>query len=365
MRFVTLSETKHLFLTGGTVDITVHRKEVNGSLSSLHAATGGPWGGQMVTKEFVDFITEIVGNEVIDIFRMREIGDFFDLLRDFETKKRIILPEKDADLFIRIPSSLKEIYEERGEKSFKEAVQNSRYCQSITLMRDKLKVNKHLIIQMFKTSINATINHVSELLDEPGLRNVDRILLVGGYSECPLILKAFCDKFKQKRIINPHQVGLAVIKGAVQFGHNPAVISSRVLSYTYGTDISPEFEEGIYLEEMKFFDDEGTCRCKDVFSVFKRKGDSTELGEKVLHTFRPITKSQSSMSFPVNSSSDQDPSYKNDCKKLGSISLELPPYTGKERNVAVEFVFGLTELMVEITSETTGEKKRKYFNLPE
>lgn len=218
---------------------------------------------------------------------------------------------------------------------------------------------------MFKTSINATINHVSKLLDEPRLRNVDRILLVGGYSECPLILNAFRDKFRQKRIINPHQAGLAVIKGAVQFGHNPAVISSRVLSYTYGTDISPEFKEGIHLEEMKYFDDEGKCRCNNVFSVFKHKGDSIELGEKVFHTFFPTTKSQSSIGVPIYSSSDQDPSYINDCKNIGNIYLELPPYVGKKRNVAVELVFGLTELMVEITSETTGEKIRKYFNLPE
>ncbi|KAJ8297537.1 hypothetical protein KUTeg_024068 [Tegillarca granosa] len=188
------------------------------------------------------------------------------------------------------------MYEKKVEKSFEEAVQNSRYGQSIKLMRDKLKA------------------------------------------------------------------GLAVIKGAIQFGHNPAVVSSRVLSYTYGTNISVDFKEGIYQELMKFFDDEGTCRCKNVFSVFKRKGDSITLGEKVSNTCVSIRKSQSSIGVPVYSSSDQDPRFVNDCTKLGNISFELPPYTGKERIVAVEFVFGLTELMVQITSETTGEKIRKYFN---
>lgn len=320
-------------------------------------------GGQMVNKEFINFITDIVGNEVIEKFRMKEIGDYFELLRDFETKKRIISPEKDVNIFIRIPSSLKEIYEKKEEKSFEEAVQKSKYCQFIKLMRDKLNVNIHFIKQMFETSINATVNHVSDLLAEPKMKDVDRILLVGGYSESPLILKAFRDRFGEKRIINPHQAGLAVITGAVQFGHNPAVISSRVLSYTYGINMATTFKEGIDPEELKFTDDEGTCRCNNVFLIFKHKDDSIKKGEKETKNYQPLTKLQSFLKVKVYSSSNQDPKYTTDCTKLGEIIVDLPPYTGEDRGINVDFVFGMTEFMVETTEERTGRKKRKYFNL--
>ncbi|KAJ8297538.1 hypothetical protein KUTeg_024069 [Tegillarca granosa] len=87
----------------GTVDITVQRKEVDGSLSSLHAATGGPWGGQMVNKEFINFLTDIVGNEVMEIFLDERNWRLLRPLAGFETKKRIISHEKDISFFIRIP----------------------------------------------------------------------------------------------------------------------------------------------------------------------------------------------------------------------------------------------------------------------
>lgn len=352
-------------LGGGTVDITVHRKEVDGSLSSLHEATGGPWGGNMVNQEFINFFAEIVGEEIMKKFRLEEKGDYFDLLRDFETKKRTISPEKDGSLFIRIPASLKEIYENQIERKFEDAVQKSRYRDFIKLLRDKLKVNIGVIAQMFKTSIDATINHVTILLDEPKMRNVGRILLVGGYSECPLILKAFRDRFGEKRIINPYQAGLAVIKGAIYFGHKPDVICSRVLTYTYGTGKSPKFRDGIDPEELKFKDGKGNIRCRNVFLAIANTGDSIKLGEKVSKRYRVFEETETSISLRVFSSSDQDPKYTNSCTKLGVITVDLPPYTGRERDILVDFVFGLTEFMVETTDGKTGEKIRKYFNLSE
>ena len=38
-----------LYLPGGTVDITVHEVQTNGTLKELDKASGGAWGGTRVT----------------------------------------------------------------------------------------------------------------------------------------------------------------------------------------------------------------------------------------------------------------------------------------------------------------------------
>jgi molecular chaperone DnaK (HSP70) len=47
------------------------------------------------------------------------------------------------------------------------------------------------------------------------------ILMVGGFSECPLIQDAVQAAFPDKRIIIPEDAGMSVLKGAVLFGHRP------------------------------------------------------------------------------------------------------------------------------------------------
>lgn len=45
---------------GGTVDTTGHEVLKDGTLKELHAATGGPWGGQLVNVAFEKFIESMV-----------------------------------------------------------------------------------------------------------------------------------------------------------------------------------------------------------------------------------------------------------------------------------------------------------------
>jgi hypothetical protein len=52
---------------------------------------------------------------------------------------------------------------------------------------------------------------------------------------CPLY-------FPNKRIIIPEEAGLSVLKGAVLFGHTPDYIASRVMRFSYGTDVTTLFD---------------------------------------------------------------------------------------------------------------------------
>lgn len=61
------SELLYLF-SGGTVDITVHETQTDGTVRELYKANGGPWGGTNVDKAFIEFLEDIAGKDVIDAF---------------------------------------------------------------------------------------------------------------------------------------------------------------------------------------------------------------------------------------------------------------------------------------------------------
>ena len=50
------------FITGGTVDITVHEVVDRDKLKELYWASGGAWGGTRVDKAFERFLGKLFGN---------------------------------------------------------------------------------------------------------------------------------------------------------------------------------------------------------------------------------------------------------------------------------------------------------------
>jgi hypothetical protein len=72
--------------------------------------------------------------------------------------------------------------------------------------------------------------------------------------------------FPNKRIIIPEEAGLSVLKGAVLFGHKPDYIASRVMRFSYGTDISVLFDPENHEQHRKYTCD-GRDRCLGIFSA--------------------------------------------------------------------------------------------------
>ena len=69
--------------------------------------------------------------------------------------------------------------------------------------------------------------------------------------------------------IIPIETGLAMLKGAVMFGHYPSVIMSRVSRYTYGGEVINEFEPGLHPHEYKIYDTYvNKYKCKHIFEAF-------------------------------------------------------------------------------------------------
>jgi molecular chaperone DnaK (HSP70) len=96
-----------------------------------------------------------------------------------------------------------------------------------------LRFNADLIIKLFTPTIDSIITLMKNTLSNRSTNDLSTILMVGGFSECPLIQDAVQAAFPGKRIIIPEDVDMSVLKGAVLFGHRPDFILSRVMKSSY------------------------------------------------------------------------------------------------------------------------------------
>jgi hypothetical protein len=82
------------------------------------------------------------------------------------------------------------------------------------------------MIKLFTPTIDSIITLMKNTLSNRSTNGVSNILMVGGFSECPLIQEAVQKAFRGKRIIIPEDAGMSVLKGAILFGHRPDYIRS-------------------------------------------------------------------------------------------------------------------------------------------
>ncbi|XP_052788875.1 heat shock 70 kDa protein 12A-like isoform X2 [Mya arenaria] len=341
---------------GGTVDITVHEVGPSGDLKELHKASGGAWGGTKVDEAFMNFLGQLAGPDVIERFKDVNMEDYIDLLRDFEIKKRDIAPSKDSKVTIKLPIALSELVREMKGTELKSKIQQSGLGEKAKLTGDKLRLEASVVKTFFQTSISSCVKHVSDLLDEPVNRGVQAILMVGGFSESPMLQEMIKTKFPKLTIITPPEAGLAVLKGAVIFGHSPKSISERVSKYTYGTDITVPFDESQHPWSKRKEYKNGEVRCTDIFSKLVELGQTMVVGQpQDAQNFTPVTEDQKSMPMNIYAAKIKDPKFVTDygCQQIGSFDVPMTG-TGTDRSVMVRMTFAGTEIDVECKQKDTS-----------
>ena len=106
-------------------------------------------------------------------------------------------------------------------------------------------------------------------------------ILVGGFSGCKIIqdnIKSFLPNY---HVIVPEDAELAVLKGAVLFGHKPDYIVARIARYTYGVRVNEYFNPDIH-EPGRCVVIGGKKWCKNTFYIYIKTGSVVELGTKII-----------------------------------------------------------------------------------
>ncbi|XP_021349317.1 heat shock 70 kDa protein 12A-like [Mizuhopecten yessoensis] len=330
---------------GGTVDITVHEVLPGLKLKEVYMANGGDWGGTMVDKEFEMLLSEILGADVFNDFKQKHVADYLELQRSFETKKRSISSATDAKITFTLPISLMDTFADiHPNKTVEESISsNKKYSNNLTWKMDRLRVKSELAQTMFRQSVQKIIDHVVELMKHPEVEQAQAILLVGGYSECLLLQTEISAKFPDKRLVIPHEAGLAVLKGAVINGHELDTITERISRFTYGTEL-----------------------IGDIFSVHAQKGQSLPVWNSletkhyyVVHAFQTV------MRFNIYISPHPSPKYVTDegCECIGSLVIEMPDTSkGLNRGADAQFTFGGAEIEVQVKDRDSAEERVAYLN---
>lgn len=343
---------------GGTVDITVHEELKDGNLRELLSANGGPWGGATVDEAFVDFLAQISSQDAVDAFKTKYAADFMDMLREIEVKKRSVEPQLENRVTFKLPLTLMEEFAEQTNTEVRDKVrQTPQFSGRVTLAGDKLRANAEIVKELFSKTCTSIVDHVRNILNQEAAKGANNILMVGGFCESPMLQSAVREAFPEVKVIVPQDGGLAVLKGAVIFGHIPKTISARVCRYTYGIKMYREFREGIDPPEKKHII-HGVPKCRGAFHKLAEVGQLISESDKMEGIFlQPSTKEDKSLTLKVYASPNKDPQFVDDpgCILLGEIVVDCVDKYGKQTTVYTSLVFGGTELEIRASLKSTGE----------
>ncbi|XP_052674624.1 heat shock 70 kDa protein 12A-like [Crassostrea angulata] len=345
---------------GGTIDITVYEVRENGSVKELHKANGGDWGGTKVDELFTSLLVNIVGKGVMEAFSSENKYDFLDLMRDFEIKKRTISPDLNDKVTIKVPISLSETFRKKNPGiNITDVTLNSEYREQLTWKGDKIRIEARLVKSLFDGSCKQIVNHLKELFRHSAVKDVVSILLVGGFAESLMLQSTIREAFKNKNVIIPQEAGLAVLKGAALYGHQPQKISGRVCRYTYGVKIVTTFDNTIHPKLKKILHN-NIEYCDDIFSIHVRVGQIVEVGEpQVKQTYEVTEPDQTSIGFKIYTSNNKEPTYTTDegCTYLGTLTTDMPDTSkGMDRGATVHMTFSGTEIAVTAVDRDNPER---------
>ncbi|XP_062596294.1 heat shock 70 kDa protein 12B-like [Saccostrea cucullata] len=363
---ISLPGTQYLIadIGGGTGDFTVHEILGKDTIKEISKASGGAYGGINVDLNFLQFLQKVMGVNALRQLKNEEMEDYLDLLRDFEIKKRTVTNEEEKTYVVKLSASFNKFARDNNP-NFQREIKYLRLKGTAVFLKDKLKIDAVIMRGFFENSINDILDHIKTLLER--YKNVKHILLVGGYGECTLLQEAIRKKFRNKTLIVPQDCGLAVVKGAVLFGHKPERMSSRILRYSYFTNLRQDFDPSIHDIKRKAISDFGDIFCKGSVLRIIAAGtaiDSTGLQKKM--SVYPLYKDTDHIWCEIFYSEKNDLLYDDseDCKSLGTIRIPMAGKKGERERCKAVFTFGLTSLQLKVMN-SAGKEVEKSFDLLE
>ena len=355
----------YILYLGGTADITVHQRQLNGTIQEAIPPDGGPWGGKSIDDAFYNFLSEICGGNVMEELTTTEPEDYVDMFREFETKKRSIKTDQQNKVVITLPLSLITLVR-KHHKTFEKAVAASCHKMSVNYTIGKLHISPEAFRDLFKPTIDSLIRLIGKLLDNPKLSDLRTILMVGGFSECELVQDAIRDQIGSSiKLIIPEEAGLAVLKGAVLFGHQTKIVSRRIARLTYGIQSWPEWDDDLHPVSKKV-NMNGQTRCKDVFFKYITRGDIIDSGHAVSQVSQALNPEETTLQCNIYTSTDTNPRYTTDstCQRHGTLTIQLPPHTpGQTREIEETLIFCDTEILCRARDLRTGRTSEVLLDL--
>lgn len=327
-------------------------------------SSGGPWGAIFVDDAYLKVLKEIYGS-ALDAVKVVE-SDYIDILRAFELKKMMFTGKGGDWITVQIPASLYVCFKKKSKKSLEKKIKTCGFVNKVqnTSCLDKIRIKKSFVQEWFDGPTDSLITHLKKnILSSKEIESVNSVLLVGGFSESEYVREKLKTELELqgKSIICPSEPCSVVLKGAVQYGHNPRIIHSRIMRHSYGLDSHAYFDENLH-ESSRCIMFHGKKMVQHEFLCFVSANERVCFGQEFTKPYYPLQASQPTTEIAIFRSPRPRPRYTTDdgCEKIGKLKVSHPMGTSKEdKKMSVTLIFGDTELKVKTTLAKTGEE----FNL--
>ena len=283
------------------------------------------------------------------------------MISDFEKKKRAVEANKDVSTNIQLLWDFGSKYQEHKGQGVDVAFRKYR-GSGVKFNNGQMCLSYELTQRLFAQVISGIVKHIQGLMRLDKLGAVKYFFLVGGFGECSLVQQAIFDNFRNVKVLVPGEASLAVLKGAVAFGHSPTAISSRVSARTYGVRSTCDFQPGYHDESHKITIN-GKVKCRNTFSAFIKKGQDIPLGYCKEMSYRPLRPDQDEAETEVYTTDRENVKYVTEpwVERHADISVEWPG-NGMDRTIDIAMTFGGTEVNVDATSQPGNKHQRCTLN---
>nr|XP_011450125.2 heat shock 70 kDa protein 12A isoform X1 [Crassostrea gigas] len=260
---------------GGTTDISVIAIKSEKEIHIVERACGGAFGGVFINEKFIQWLEDVFGKEILKKFKTEHRSDYMFLIENFENKKRLIDPSTDKQICFQIPSSLKSMAENLWEYSIQDRFKKMEINAVQVKGRGKLFFPSSFLLENFIIPIAKNIfEELQHILSKHG--DIDSVLAVGGLAQSPAVVSEIRKYVRDIPVYVPFDSSLAVVSGAVLYGHENNIIKARVCPYSYGIQTMRPFINGD--DENKKVVQEGETWCKQCFRALYKAGDLVKLG---------------------------------------------------------------------------------------
>ena len=274
----------------------------------------------------------------------------------FEKAKRAVQPGGKSKLRIQLGWSLAKECGDVKHISIEKLISTpENKARGVSFSNGALVLNVAASTALFSDVIQNIAEHIQYILKEEELKEVNQILLVGGFGESHMLQHAISSKLAaEKSMIIPSEAQLAVIKGAVFFGFQKHKIKSRIAKKTYGIMVNTPFVNGVHDERFKIVQ-HGTFYCSHIFYPFIEKGQTLEVGTTIKHTFTLDPHAEQLVRIDIYSTDQprkQIYEYVHDSKykRIGTVLANYVSAGEPFCTMDIEFHFGGTEIHVNATN---------------
>lgn len=404
---------------------TRSKKEIGDGLRLRHLIEpcGGNWGATYIDKKFQDFMEILLKDPNLKKLRRRDPAAVIELMNDFENLKtsitykefksttgtrslnmsniiyainedhkvnenwgefygkdvRDLTEEAQEPAKVKKEVTLEDIVEEyqaRVEISKTKVTETElNYIDGVTAQTgsysNDLILPMELIASFFEKVITKIIEEVEDLMEHPELTGLKYVLLVGGFAECEVLQELIREKVKiinpKVSVLLPIHPSTVVQKGAVQYGFDPNIISTRRARQTIGVKVTmklknfekvdPEFAKNKDSLKDHLVTKKKEKYVKDVFNVFITKGQEISTSQVITKTYQAPAGKDNKVKFDIYATDKVNPKFITDpgCTKLASLQVSVK--RGQKPKFEYMMCFASTEIVAKVKNKDTGETK--------